>query len=55
MKENAYMNWVFRLKSFKLFLILYLPTLAGGGGNGTGTYPKAFVNLLVVDKNLQFY
>jgi RHS repeat-associated protein len=28
--------------------------VAGGGGNGSSSYPKAFVNLLVVDKNYNF-
>ena len=29
-------------------------TVAGGGGNGSETYPKAFVNLMVFDKNYNF-
>ncbi len=28
--------------------------VAAGGGNGSGSYPKAFVNLLVFDKNYNF-
>ena len=32
----------------------YGAVVAGGGGNGNATYPKAFVNILLFDKNFKF-